>query len=128
LTKAGARKRQAARYLLASIRLVNGTAGLVAPQLLIRRFDGDVTPSPGAIYAFRLFGIRTILLGLGLLTTKDDQLQRALREGVVIHASDVATVTLLGVRRQLPPRTAVLIGLISVVNVALAVASLERNR
>jgi hypothetical protein len=127
VTKTGARQRKA-RYLLAGIRLVNGTAGLVAPQLLIRRFDGDVRPSPGAIYAFRLFGIRTILLGLGLLTMKGDQLQRALQEGVVVHASDVATVALLGVRKQLPPRTAVLIGLISVVNVALAVASLERKR
>ena len=127
MTKTGARQRKT-RYLLAGIRLVNGAAGLVAPQLLIRRFDGDVTPSPGAIYAFRLFGIRTILLGLSLLTMKEDQLQRALQEGVVIHTSDVATVALLGFRRQLPPRTAALIGLISVVNVALALASLERKR
>jgi hypothetical protein len=37
----------------------------------------------------------------------------AIAEAVIIHASgDVATVALLGARRQLPPHTAVLIGLI----------------
>lgn len=56
-------------YALAGIRLFNGAAGLLAPELLIRRLDPDrEPPSAAAVYAFRLFGIRTILLGLDLLT------------------------------------------------------------
>ena len=56
-----------ARYALAAVRLVNGGVGLVAPQLFIGRFDPDRPASPAAIYAFRLFGVRTILIGLDLL-------------------------------------------------------------
>ncbi|MFE7394307.1 hypothetical protein [Streptomyces sp. NPDC057582] len=44
-------------YLLAGIRLFNGAAGLLKPELLIRRFDPDrEPPSLAAVYTFRLFG------------------------------------------------------------------------
>jgi hypothetical protein len=117
--------RRYARYSLAGIRLLNGIVGLVAPELLIRRLATDPRQSPAAIYAFRLFGIRTILLGLELLTFRDEQLQRALHEGVIIHISDALTSVLLGEQGQLPPRIAVTTASISAVNVGLALISLE---
>ena len=52
--------RDKARIWLALIRIVNGAAGLVAPKALARRVSPEPEPSPAAIYAFRLFGVRTI--------------------------------------------------------------------
>ena len=112
---------------LAAIRILMGTLGLVAPATLIKRMEPDGTQSPAAVYAFRLFGIRTILLGLDLLVRPDDEVQRELRQGVVIHASDVATVVMLGVRHKIPHRTAVLTTLISGTNLALAIVGMERR-
>jgi hypothetical protein len=110
---------------LAGVRIVNGTLGLVAPALLIRRLDPDHEPSPAAVYAFRLFGIRTLLLGIDLLVRPEAEVRHALRQGVVIHGSDVATVVLLGLRHKIPLRTAVLTALISGTNVALALTGME---
>ncbi|MFE5924009.1 hypothetical protein [Streptomyces sp. NPDC056468] len=115
-------------YALSAIRLFNGAAGLLAPGLLIRRLDPDrEPPSPAAVYAFRLFGIRTILLGLDLLTNRDERLREDLRDGVLIHGSDTATAATLGLSGQLPPRTAVLTTLISAANTVLAAASLANS-
>ncbi len=115
-------------YALAGIRLFNGAAGLFAPDLLIRRLDPDrEPPSPAAIYAFRLFGIRTILLGLDLLTNRDERLREDLRDGVLIHGSDTATAATLGLSGRLPPRTAVLTTLISAANTVLAATSLANS-
>ena len=120
--------RRYAIYGLAAIRILNGTLGLVAPKVLIKRVDPSTEVSPAAIYAFRMFGIRTIWLGLDLLVRPQAEVQRALQEGVVIHASDAVTAALLGIEHKVPKRTAVLITLISATNVALAAAALERRR
>ncbi|EFE64994.1 predicted protein [Streptomyces viridosporus ATCC 14672] len=57
--------RPASVHALAGIRFFNGTTGPPAPALLIRRLvPGGVALGPAAVYAFRLFGIRTLLLGL----------------------------------------------------------------
>ncbi|MFD3583643.1 hypothetical protein [Streptomyces sp. NPDC058683] len=122
------RSRAVPVYALAGIRLFNGVAGLFAPGLLIRRLDPDrEPPSPAAVYAFRLFGIRTILLGLDLLTNRDERLREDLRDGVLIHGSDTATAATLGLSGRLPPRTAALTTLISAANTVLAAASLANS-
>ncbi|MEU5595226.1 hypothetical protein [Streptomyces sp. NPDC020298] len=118
--------RSASVYALAGIRILNGATGLLAPDLLIRRLDPDrEPPSPAAIYAFRLFGIRTILLGLDLLTNRGERLREDLREGILIHGSDTATAASLGLGGRLPPRTAALTTLISAVNTALAATAAD---
>ena len=56
----------AARYALGGVRLVAGSAGLLAPAMIISRFgDDDPGRNPAAIYGLRLFGIRTVLIGAG---------------------------------------------------------------
>jgi hypothetical protein len=117
-------RRPASVYALAGIRLFNGITGLLAPALLIQRLEPDRELSPAAVYAFRLFGIRTVLLGLDLLTSHGERLREDLREGVLIHGSDTATAAMLGIRGQLPPRTATLTTLISATNTILAATAL----
>jgi hypothetical protein len=105
-----------------------GTLGLFAPKVLINRLDPGSEPSPAAIYAFRLFGVRTILLGSELLIRPEAEVQRALRQGVIIHASDLMTIVLLGASGKVPRNSAVLTSLISGANVAMAVAGIERSK
>jgi hypothetical protein len=119
--------RRTARQGLAGVRILMGTLGLVAPAVLIKRMEPEEPQSPAAVYAFRLFGIRTILLGLDLLVRPDEEVQRELRQGIVIHGSDVVTVVALGLRNEIPRRAAVLTTLISGANLAMAVIGTERR-
>jgi hypothetical protein len=111
--------RDHARLALATIRLVNGTLALVAPNVLLRRLGADPAVNKVAIYPMRMFGIRTIVLGVQLLI--DAPSPEADRFGVLIHATDAATAITAGARRQLPPRVAAMTSVISLVNTGLAV-------
>ena len=111
--------RDHARLALATIRLVNGTLALAAPNALLRRLGADPDVNKVAIYPMRMFGIRTVVLGVQLLI--DAPSPEADRFGVVIHATDAATAITAGVRRELPPRVAALTSMISLINTGLAV-------
>ena len=114
----------AARYALGGIRIVNGALGLLAPGFIIRRFgDTDPESNPAAIYGLRLFGIRTVLIGLDLITLRDAELNRSLRVAPLIHASDTATVLSLRQRKQLPAAMARPLLVISGLNTALALTA-----
>ena len=114
---------RSARITLAGVRLANGGLGLLAPQLLIGRFEPGRATSPAAVYAFRLFGIRTVLLGLDLL--RPDRAQEAARDGVLIHASDTVTALALALSGAVPRRTGIVTTAISAGNVVLAVLAIE---
>ncbi len=111
--------RDHARLALATIRLVNGTLALLAPNTLLRRLGADPAVNKVAIYPMRMFGIRTIVLAVQLLI--DAPSPETDRFGVLIHATDAATAITAGVRRQLLPRVAMMTAGISLTNTALAV-------
>jgi hypothetical protein len=104
---------KAARFTLAGIRLVNGTAGLVAPQVLAERLGAD-PDDPALQYALRLFGVRTVVIAFDLLRSDRD----ALRTAVPIHASDTIAAVLLA--RRLPARQGAAVVGISALNTWLA--------
>jgi hypothetical protein len=110
--------RDHARLALATIRLVNGAAALLAPRFMLRRLGADPDTNRVAVYPLRMFGIRTVVLGVELLT--GGSMQQKGQVGVVIHAADAASAITAGLRRQLPPRVAVVAAGISVTNTALA--------
>lgn len=124
LTRVG----QAARYTLAAIRVINGGLALIAPGVIIGRFGEQPAGSSAATYGLRMFGIRTVLLGVDLATLSGEPLRRALREAVLIHATDTATVVLLGVTGRAKPRTAIPLALISLTNTALATTACLAER
>ena len=116
----------AARVALAGIRLCNGLWALLFPRHLGRTIG--LSPDDRAvIYPLRMFGIRTVLLGVDLLTVTEDRRERALREGVVIHLSDAASAAAAGVRGDLRPRSAIVATTISTVNTCLALVGLARR-
>ena len=101
---------QAARFALASIRMVNGGLALTAPGVIIGRFD-EPTSDSAAAYGLRMFGFRTVLLGADLAVLTGKPLRRALGQAV-IHGTDTATPALPGVSRRAKPRTAIPLTLI----------------
>ncbi|WP_426595573.1 hypothetical protein ACPPVS_08290 [Cellulomonas sp. McL0617] len=107
--------------ILAVVRIVMGTLGLLAPQVLLRRLATDEQASRAGMYPFRMFGIRTILLGIELLTADDASRRKLARLAILIHASDTVSAVVSGMRGDLPRRAAVTTALISSANTTLAV-------
>jgi hypothetical protein len=118
-----------ARYGLGVVRVVNGVLGLVAPTFIARRL-GDRQPdrNAAAIYGIRLFGVRTIVIGLDLLRPPGEALDRAVAAAPLIHASDTATVLTLQRRKVLPAAMARPLAAISGVNTLLAVLAFLGSR
>ncbi|MGH3507811.1 MAG: hypothetical protein ACRDO2_11470 [Nocardioidaceae bacterium] len=117
---------RAARLALGLIRSINGGLGLFVPQVLIRRIDPQDPPSPAAVYAFRLFGVRTLLLGRELLRPPGERLDRSIAEAPLIHASDTVTATLLTVSKRVPLRSGLTLVGISGLNTVLAAVAHRR--
>lgn len=113
---------QAARFALAGIRVINGGLALIAPGVIIGRFD-EPTGDSAATYALRMFGVRTVLLGVDLAVLSGEPLRRALGQAVIIHGTDTATAAALGVSGRVKPRTAIPLTLISLTNTALAITA-----
>jgi len=109
-----------ARTGLGLIRILNGALGLFAPRVLIGRIDDRQPPSPAAVYAFRLFGVRTILIGRDLLVLRGEALDRALEAAPLIHASDTVTAALITVTGQVDRRRGGMLIGISALNTVLA--------
>ena len=108
-----------ARLALAGIRIVNGASGLFAPERLSRRLEVAEAAGPMS-YPFRMFGIRTILIGLDLLSRDPNVRRHALRAAVIVHASDTASALVTGLNGALPRRAAVTTTAISATNALLA--------
>ena len=67
-----------------------------------------------------MFGIRTVLIALDLLSRDENVRRHAVRVALIVHVSDTISAARAGLTRQLPPRPAVLATGISAANVVLA--------
>ena len=117
--------RDVARIALAGMRMFNGGTALAAPERLNQRLGLE----PGAVYPWRMFGIRTLLIGADLLSNDRHVRRHALRFALLIHVSDTVSAVKAGLTKSVSPRTAVTTTAISAVNVALAlIASRDARR
>ena len=112
-----------ARVALAAIRIVNGSAALVAPALLARNLGVRGDDNQTVQYVFRMFGIRTIVIGVQLLLPEGELRRASVRTSPVIHASDTAAAALAGITRQIPARPALIATSISALNTVLALTA-----
>jgi hypothetical protein len=114
------------RTALACVRIFNGALGLVAADRMAKSLGDELGDDRRFVYPARMFGIRTLVLGVDLLTLKssDANARRVLRQAVLIHATDTAAAVYAGRRGELPARAAKLTTIISAVNTGLAVVSL----
>jgi hypothetical protein len=108
-----------ARVLLACIRLLNGGLALFMPGFLARQIGVDPDANPGVLYVFRMFGIRTVLIGGELLLSTGERRQAALQRAVVIHASDTLAAFLATQSSQYPQKNRTIVW-ISALNTLLA--------
>ncbi len=115
--------RSTARVLLGLVRLANGTAALVAPAAVGRKIGVDPEENPAALYIMRLFGVRTILLGLALLRRDSAVRTEAVRIAYVVHISDTVSALAAGAGGHLPRKAARTAALISGANVVLALVA-----
>jgi hypothetical protein len=118
--------RDYAHVLLGLIRTVNGSAALLAPDAMARQAGVDPAANPAAPYVLRLFGIRTVLIGVELLRSSGAGRRRALDRGVLIHASDTCSAALASAGGQLPAPAARKAVAISAVNTLLALVARRR--
>ncbi|GAA3442848.1 hypothetical protein [Planomonospora venezuelensis] len=109
-----------ARRALALVRIVMGTTALLAPGLIAGRLQDAPGRNPAAPYVLRLFGVRTVVMGLDLLAGD----ARALRSAPLVHASDALAALAAGRAGQVPWRGAAAAAGLSAVNTALALAAL----
>ena len=116
-----------ARITLAGIRLFNGVAALLVPATLARRLGVDPNANPAALYALRLFGVRTVLIGAQLLLRDGGMRAHSLRVAPAIHALDASAALIAGERGQLPRRAATTAAVISSINTVLAIIALKRG-
>jgi hypothetical protein len=116
-----------ARTTLAGIRLFNGVAALFVPATLARQLGVDPAANPAALYALRLFGVRTVLIGAQLLLRDGGVRAHSLRVAPAIHALDASAALIAGERGQLPRRAATTAAIISSVNTVLAIVALKRG-
>jgi hypothetical protein len=116
-----------ARIALAVIRIVNGLMALLTPAGLLRRLGVNPKSNSVALYAFRMFGIRTVLFGVGLLLPAGEVRTWSLRTAPLIHGSDTVAAFMLARRGTMPRRSGVTVVLISTANVVLSVVALRRR-
>jgi hypothetical protein len=115
-----------ARQVLAAVRIVNGALGLFAPRFLLRRLGVDPERDPSGVYPFRMFGVRTIVLGVELLLVDGEERRRATSLAVLIHGADTLSAITAGVRGDLPRRAAVTATFVSAGNTVFAVVSTRK--
>jgi hypothetical protein len=109
-----------ARTALASVRLTVGGVALLAPKRFVASLGVDPKTNGAAVYALRMFGIRTVVIGFQLLTAGGEELERAVRWAPYIHATDALAAALGGISGGLTRRAAITGGITSSVNTALA--------
>ena len=119
-------KADVARTALACVRIFNGAVGLFAARKMAESLGGPLGEDKRFVYPARMFGVRTIVLGVDLLTLgpDDPSARRVSRQAVLIHATDTAAAAYAGARGELPPRAAKVTVAISAVNTVLAVVAL----
>lgn len=109
-----------ARIALAGVRLFNGATALAAPEPFARRLGTEADAHGPAVHISRMFGIRTVLIALDLLSRDENVRKHAVRVALIVHVSDTISAARAGLSKQLPPKPALLATGISAANVVLA--------
>ena len=119
-----------ARVALAGIRMTNGAIAIVAPSIITRRFNapGETEPHPAAVYALRMFGIRTVLVALDLLHHDASTRAHAVRVAPIVHATDLCTAILISRSPRVSQSTGRIIVAISGLNTLLAFVAHRQAR
>jgi hypothetical protein len=117
-----------ARFALATVRIFNGATGLLAPGVMAARTGVRRGHDAPVLYPWRMFGIRTVLIGADLLSRNREVRRHALRVAAIVHASDTAAAFAALRSGQVPRKTALSATAISSLNTILALLASRELR
>ena len=100
----GMTRRDHARITLAGVRLFNGGTALAAAGPFARRLGTEADAHGPGVHISRMFGIRTVLIAIDLLSRDPDVRRHALRVALIVHVSDTISAAAAGLSKQMPPR------------------------
>ena len=116
---------ETATTLLGALRIAVGAGGWIAPNLVARMFAPGRVSAAQAPFLVRIYGVRDVVLGAGMLATDGRARRKWLIGGVVCDAAD-AVAALLGSRAgHLPGPVAALVAVPAVGGVALGLIALR---
>ena len=112
---------------LAVGRIVVGIGSWAAPRLVQRAFAIDPDANPGAGYPMRLFGVRDLVIGLGVLNTSGAERKRWLQTGLACDLADIAAAGVSAKDGSLSPTSALVGGAAAVGGAALGLLALRSD-
>lgn len=110
---------------LAGVRIVIGVSSWLTPRVAGRLFGLDAKANPQSPYLARLFGVRDIALGLGVLASEGDARRRMLVAGMACDGADALAGVAGGARGYLPKFTSLLVTGVALSAVGLGAAALS---
>jgi hypothetical protein len=110
---------------LVGTRAAVGVSSWVAPGLAGRAFGLDVANNPQAPYLARLFGVRDVVLGVGVKQTSGEARRFWLKLGVACDVADAAAGMISARDGSLPKLSAALVTATAVAAAGLGVAALR---
>jgi hypothetical protein len=114
-----------ATTLLGTLRIAIGVGAWAAPELAARAFAPGRPSTAQAPFLVRIYGVRDVVIGAGMLASEGEARRNWLAGGVVCDAAD-ALAALLGSRAgHLPSPVAALVALPALGGVALGVIALR---
>jgi|SRR6516165_9656142 hypothetical protein len=113
------------KQALPGLRIAIGGGAFLAPYTTSRIFGLDPTDNNEAIFLGRLFGIRDVALGIGQMSSGDDN---ALwwQLGVICDLGD-ALAAVIGLRSGLPKRAGVMSALTALAAAGMGIAALNSS-
>jgi hypothetical protein len=103
------KQREKAKDAVAISRIAVGTGTWLAPNLTGRMFGLDPEGNPQLSYIGRLFGVRDVALGAGVLRSSRKQKDAWLTAGLACDVADAAAGVIAGARGTVPPAAAALV-------------------
>jgi hypothetical protein len=102
-----------ARKTLINVRAGVGWSAILAPRLLGRVFGLDTDAQRAMVYFARLFGVRQLIISYQLYQAQTpsstaDEMEEAIRQGILVDGCDLLSATVAGLRHDIPVRTSVM--------------------
>lgn len=102
-----------ARKILINVRAGIGWSAILAPRMLGRVFGLDADAERAMVYFARLFGVRQLIISYQLYQAQTpsstaDEMEEALRQGILVDGCDLLSATVAGLRHDIPVRTSVM--------------------
>jgi hypothetical protein len=110
---------------LVATRAAIGAGAWLMPRFSGRLFGLDPDANPQASYLGRLFGVRDVVLGVGLNSSSGADREQWLRLGIACDLADAAAGVLAGRSGALPKRATLLVTATALAAAAMGIAAMR---